>query len=66
MAEVEFQVGDRVIYSGVTSPQAGTITKVHLIRSDASPDAVETRSYDIDLDNGGSIINTKTQLTPAP
>jgi hypothetical protein len=66
MAEVEFQVGDRVIYSGFTPPEVGTITKVHLIRSDDSPDADETRSYDIELDNGGSIINTKTQLTPAP
>jgi hypothetical protein len=66
MADVEFQVGDWVGYSGFTPPEVGTITKVHVNRSDDSPDAVETRSYDVLLDAGGHIINTKLYLTPAP
>jgi hypothetical protein len=65
MAEVEFQVGDRV-YSSLIPSEVGTITKVHITRSDDTPDAVETRSYDLELDAGGSIINTKLPLTRAP
>jgi hypothetical protein len=64
--EEEFQVGDRVIYLGFDTPVLGTVFRVNIEISKKSSDAIETRSYDIQLDGGGTLVGMRRDLKPAP
>jgi hypothetical protein len=64
--EEEFQVGDRVVYQGFDTPVMGTIFRVNIEISKDSPDAVEKRTYDIQLDEGGTLIGMHYDLKRAP
>jgi hypothetical protein len=49
----EFQIGDRVVYTGFGVPEYGTITGVTIVVPKSTRDEVEVRMYIIELDDGG-------------
>ena len=66
MLEEEFQVGDRVVYLGFDEPVLGTVFRVNIEISKKSPDAIEKRTYDIQLDGGGTLVGMERDVKRAP
>jgi hypothetical protein len=64
--EEECQVGDRVVYLGFDTPTLGTVFRVNIEIPKESPHAIETRSYDIQLDAGGTFIGMHYDLKRVP
>jgi hypothetical protein len=64
--EEEFQVGDRVVYLGFDEPVLGRVFRVNIEIPKESPDAIEKRTYDIQLDEGGTLIGMHYDLKRAP
>ncbi len=55
-----------MLFTRHSTLEPGIITRVDLIPSDNSPGGVDTYSYDIDLDAGGSLIGMSEHIMPDP